>query len=267
LAIAKKLIVTSYNIHKGMSPLNLQHTVAAARSRLALMKPDILFLQEVQGASTRRAKRMHEFPHQGQHEFFAELEGYSATYAVSRAYKSGHHGNAIVTRHRIVSQGYMDISHHRLEGRTLLHTEIDVGKAFPRLHCVCVHLGLLARSRRHQLRWIAEALEEAIPSDAPLILAGDFNDWRREASTFLSEHVGLTEVFEHAHGRPARSFPAMLPFMSLDRIYTRGLQVKTAEVAHGPEWLAVSDHAPLIATLGLPQLAGRDKPAVLRKVA
>jgi endonuclease/exonuclease/phosphatase family metal-dependent hydrolase len=264
---AKRLVIASYNIHKGMSPLNLQLSVEAARSRMAALKPDIMFLQEVQGAHSKTSRRIEAHPHLGQHSFFAELDGYTATYAVSRAYRSGHHGNAIVTRHQVVGQGYMDISHHRLEGRTLLHTEIDVGKAFPRVHCVCVHLGLFARSRRHQLRWIVEAIEDDIPRDAPLILAGDFNDWRREASVFLLKSLGLTEVFEHAHGRPARSFPAMLPFMSLDRIYARGLLVKTAEVAHGPEWLAVSDHAPLIATLGLPQSAGRDKPPSLRKVA
>ncbi len=260
MASTKRLVIASYNIHKGMSPLNLQLSVEAARSRLAALKPDIMFLQEVQGAHNKVSRRIESHPHMGQHTFFAELEGFTATYAVGRAYRNGHHGNAIVTRHRVVSQGYMDISHHRLEGRTLLHTEIEVGKAYPSVHCVCVHLGLFARSRRHQLRWIAEAIEHDIPRDAPLILAGDFNDWRREASGFLNASLGLTEVFEHAHGRPARTFPAMLPFMSLDRIYARGLTVKTAEVAHGPEWLAVSDHAPLIATLGLPHTAGRGKP-------
>ncbi len=263
----KRLVIASYNIHKGMSPLNLQLSVEAARSRLAALKPDIMFLQEVQGAHSKVSRRIESHPHMGQHSFFAELEGYTATYAVSRAYRSGHHGNAIVTRHQIVSQGYMDISHHRLEGRTLLHTEIDVGKAFPRVHCVCVHLGLFARSRRHQLRWIAEAIEGEISRDAPLILAGDFNDWRREASSFLHDALGLTEVFEHTHGRPARSFPAMLPFMSLDRIYARGLSVRAAEVAHGPAWLAVSDHAPLLATLGLAQSVGRDKPSNPRQAA
>jgi endonuclease/exonuclease/phosphatase family metal-dependent hydrolase len=247
----KRLVIASYNIHKGMSPLTLRLSVEAARARMAALKPDIMFLQEVQGAHSKLSRRIEAHPHLGQHAFFAELEGYTATYAVSREYRAGHHGNAIVTRHRVVGQGYMDISHHRLEGRTLLHTEIDVGKAFPPVHCVCVHLGLFARSRRHQLRWIAEAVAADIPADAPLILAGDFNDWRKEASAFLAATLGLSEVFELAHGKPAKSFPAMLPMMTLDRIYVRGLDVRSAEVAHGPEWLAVSDHAPLIAQLGL----------------
>lgn len=250
----KRLIVASYNIHKGMSPLNLQLSVRAARERMAALKPDVLFLQEVQGAHARRAQRHPEFPHQGQHTFFGEMEGYTATYAISREYKAGHHGNAVVTRHRVVSHGYVDISHHRLEGRTLLHTELSVGKAFPHVHCVCAHLGLLARSRRVQLRWIVDAIQADIPPQAPLILAGDFNDWRREASAYLMDALGLTEVFEYIHGKPAKSFPALLPVMSLDRIYVRGFTIKKAEVIHGPEWMAVSDHAPIVATL---VLAGR----------
>jgi endonuclease/exonuclease/phosphatase family metal-dependent hydrolase len=250
----KRLIVASYNIHKGMSPLNLQHSVSAARDRMAEMRPDILFLQEVQGAHARRPVKHADVPHAGQHAFFAELEGYTATYSMSREYRAGHHGNAIVARHRVVRHGYVDISHHRLEGRTLLHTEINVGKAFPHVHCVCAHLGLFARSRRQQLKWIVEAVNADVPPESPLILAGDFNDWRKEASAFLSDELGLTEVFEHAHGKPAKSFPAVLPIMSLDRIYVRGLTVKQAKVAHGPAWMKVSDHAPLIATLAL---AGR----------
>jgi endonuclease/exonuclease/phosphatase family metal-dependent hydrolase len=253
----KRLVIASYNIHKGMSPLNLHVSVESARTRMLALKPDILFLQEVQGAHSKSSRSIASHPHLGQHSFFAQLDGYTAAYAVGRAYRNGHHGNAIVTRHRIVSQGYMDISHHRLEGRTLLHTEIDVGKAFPRVHCVCVHLGLFARSRRHQLRWIAEAVTADIASDAPLILAGDFNDWRKEASSFLHDALGLTEAFEFVHGSPAKSFPAMMPMMTLDRIYMRGLEVKSATVEHGREWLAVSDHAPLIAHLSLPERADR----------
>jgi endonuclease/exonuclease/phosphatase family metal-dependent hydrolase len=249
---SRALVVASYNIHKGMSPFNLQLSVGGARSRMASLQPDVMFLQEVQGAHARRARRFAEYPHSGQHEFFAELEGYTALYAVSRQTRSGHHGNAIVARHRVVSHGFVDISHHRLEGRTLLHAVLDIGDNFPHLHCVCVHLGLFARSRRAQLRWIAEALAERVPDGAPLILAGDFNDWRHEASDYLSDEMGLTEVFEYTHGRPARSFPAMLPMMTLDRIYARGLGVKDAQVVHGAEWLALSDHAPLVATLVMP---------------
>ena len=43
--------------------------------------------------------------------------------------------------------------------------------------------------------------------DAPLIIAGDFNDWRRKADRMLQDELASYEVFEAAHGRPARTFP------------------------------------------------------------
>jgi endonuclease/exonuclease/phosphatase family metal-dependent hydrolase len=49
----------------------------------------------------------------------------------------------------------------------------------------------------------------------------------------------------------ARTFPAALPMLSLDRIYLRGLRAESAEVLHGALWAKLSDHAPVIATVHL----------------
>jgi endonuclease/exonuclease/phosphatase family metal-dependent hydrolase len=51
--------------------------------------------------------------------------------------------------------------------------------------------------------------------------------------------------------RPARTFPAALPWFRLDRIYVRGFKVEQAEVLHGPQWAKLSDHAPIVANLQL----------------
>jgi len=56
-------------------------------------------------------------------------------------------------------------------------------------------------------------------------------------------------VFDLAYGQPARSFPAALPMLSLDRIYVRGFGVETANVLHGQYWRRLSDHAALTAQL------------------
>jgi endonuclease/exonuclease/phosphatase family metal-dependent hydrolase len=48
---------------------------------------------------------------------------------------------------------------------------------------------------------------------------------------------------------PARTFPAFLPWLRLDRIYVRGFQVKSAQVLHGAQWAKLSDHAPILASL------------------
>jgi len=56
-------------------------------------------------------------------------------------------------------------------------------------------------------------------------------------------------VFEEHTGRHAKSFPSILPIMSLDRIYVRGFHVQHVEVHAGPRFIKVSDHAVLSATI------------------
>ena len=47
----------------------------------------------------------------------------------------------------------------------------------------------------------------------------------------------------------ARTFPSFAPWLTLDRIYVRGLRVNGVRVPRGIEWARRSDHAPLIAEL------------------
>jgi endonuclease/exonuclease/phosphatase family metal-dependent hydrolase len=114
-----------------------------------------------------------------------------------------------------------------------------------------VHLGLTHRARRLQLTALRRRIDSMVPPEAPLIVAGDFNDWRFRVTHQLAHPLNLHEVFEFAHGRPARSFPVFLPLMSLDRIYVRGLRVDEAHVHRGRTWSRISDHAALTAKLTL----------------
>jgi endonuclease/exonuclease/phosphatase family metal-dependent hydrolase len=93
-------------------------------------------------------------------------------------------------------------------------------------------------------------LEREVPLEAPLIVAGDFNDWRGRADAAL-RGCGLEEVFRLANGEHARSFPARLPMLRLDRIYVR--RVKAAHPLPLPRrpWATLSDHAPLAAEIQL----------------
>jgi endonuclease/exonuclease/phosphatase family metal-dependent hydrolase len=155
----------------------------------------------------------------------------------------------VLSRYPIIRWENKDISTHALESRGLLHCEIDlVGWRSP-LHCVCVHLGLTSRGRRQQLMALRRRIEQMVPADAPLIVAGDFNDWRMHARSFLARPLGLSEVFEITQGGPARSFPSALPLLQLDRIYVRGFRVRRASVHHGRPWSRISDHAALSATV------------------
>jgi len=242
------LTVVTYNIHKRFSALNGRLVVHEIRERLRSLAPDVVFLQEVQGAHSRHSRRHLAWPEAGQHEFLAH-EGEHSAYGMNAQYRDGHHGNAIVSRYPILRSENLDISHHALESRGLLHCEMAVPGWEEPLHCINVHLGLWARSRRFQLEWLCERIRESVPEHAPLVVAGDFNDWRGTASKLLANELGLAEAFQSAHGRHARSFPARLPLLALDRIYVRGLKVGVTQRLSEGLWSGLSDHAALAARL------------------
>lgn len=242
---SRRLHVATYNIHKGFSQFNRRMVIHDLRQQLQKLDPDLLFLQEVQGLHLHHAARRSDWPQEPQHEFIAEDTWHSA-YGHNVAYDHGHHGNAILSRFPILTSHNQDVTHLRFERRGLLHAVIQPpGWDLP-LHCVCVHLSLFSRSRRLQMSALADQLEELAPAGTPLIVAGDFNDWRNSAEDLLASRLGLHEAFGD---QPTRSFPAKLPLFRLDRIYLRGFQVESTELHWGPPWSRISDHAALSAHL------------------
>ena len=83
----------------------------------------------------------------------------------------------------------------------------------------------------------------------PVIVAGDFNDWRHRATSMLEGSLGMSEVSVTQGGRAARTFPSFLPLLRLDRIYIRGFKVLSAEAQRGAPWSMLSDHLALSAIL------------------
>lgn len=246
------LRVVTYNIHKGFSQFRQHMTVHELREQLRTLGADIVFLQEVQGKHTRHAERIDNWPEESQHDFLAEDVWHATAYGKNVIYDHGHHGNAILSRFPIEHAFNQDVTHLRFERRGLLHCAIRSPSLPKTIHCVCVHLSLFARSRRRQMDALASYLETIADHDSPLIIAGDFNDWRNEADTLLAQRLGLTEVFGGIGGKsgsPGCSFPAKKPVLRLDRIYFRGFSVKQAKVHSGKPWSKISDHAALSAHL------------------
>jgi endonuclease/exonuclease/phosphatase family metal-dependent hydrolase len=248
-----RFTIATYNIHKGFSQLKRKMVIHELREKLHGLGADIVFLQEVQGEHERHAGRYADWPGKPQHEFIAERVWQGVAYGRTAVYEHGHHGNAMLSRWPFVSTESQDISAHAFESRTLLHCTIRLGARGPALHCVNVHLGLFERGRRVQVGALCERIRETVPADAPLIIAGDFNDWRHKANRTLVERLGVQEVFESAHGRMARTFPSVLPVFRLDRIYARGLQVVDARVLYAFPRGRLSDHAALGATFETPK--------------
>jgi endonuclease/exonuclease/phosphatase family metal-dependent hydrolase len=111
---------------------------------------------------------------------------------------------------------------------------------------------LFAKGRRAQTSALIEYVRNEIPPDAPLIIAGDFNDWRNQLSKTLSSELHIHDVFHLHGGKLARSFPSRLPLLRLDRIYVRGFDVLHSSVHAGGAWQRLSDHAALSAQLKRP---------------
>ncbi len=240
--------VVTYNIHKGFSHLTRRMVIHELKEKLHVMSADVLFLQEVQGMHHRHAARHRDWPGKPQHEFIADSMWGEVAYGRNVVHRHGHHGNAMLSRFPIVAQENSDISAHAFESRGLLHCEIDLGAGAPVLHCLNVHLGLFERGRRFQIQALVDRINETVPRDAPMVIAGDFNDWRRKGDRTLTDALGVVEVFDEVRGRPARTFPSVLPVFRLDRIYVRGLAVVDARVHYAFPSSRMSDHAALAAT-------------------
>jgi endonuclease/exonuclease/phosphatase family metal-dependent hydrolase len=247
----RKLRIVTYNIHKGFSQFNRRMMLYELREQLRLLDADIVFLQEVQGEHSLHAERIDNWPEEPQHAFLAGDVWQSTVYASNVMYDHGHHGNAILSRFPVEHAFNQDVTHLRFERRGLLHCRIGIPDWQRSVHCVCVHLSLFARSRRRQMDALASYLEEVAGPGSPLVIAGDFNDWRNEADALLARRLGLSEIFGGTTGTsaPVRSYPAKRPVLRLDRIYVRGFSVRQARVHAGRPWSKISDHAALSAQL------------------
>ena len=246
------LKILSYNIHKGLSALNRKHVLTQIRNSIRMVEPDLVFLQEVLGAHRRHSKRFSDWPAESQFEFLADSLWSHHAYGKNAVYDAGHHGNAVLSKYPILSWKNIDISSHAFESRGILHVTIDAPKAWGVIHGMCVHLGLTEVHRRTQVRRLTKLVNESVPAQSPLIVAGDFNDWSVRATKRLVEDLRLREVFEQLHGKHAKTFPARLPLLMLDRIYCRGVGIESAAVLTGKPWNKLSDHVALCAELSAP---------------
>jgi endonuclease/exonuclease/phosphatase family metal-dependent hydrolase len=241
------LNVLTLNAHMGFSLSRRRFVLPALREAIRSVSADLVFLQEVLGAHAHHARRHADWPDEPQYEFLADTTWAQHAYGRNAAYPHGHHGNALLSKFPILRHRNHDVSVQGHEERGLLHCVIEV-PAGGELHAVCAHLGLRESHRQRQLGLLCELLRDGIPPGAPVVVAGDFNDWRGRGHALLAG-CGLHEAFVEAHGRFARSFPSRLPLLPLDRIYVRGASAREPRVLGGPPWSRLSDHAPLLARI------------------
>ncbi len=237
------LRVATYNIHKGvqgMGParrleiLNLGHAVEQ-------LDADIVCLQEVRKLHRREERYFTRWPELPQAEFLCP-EGYAAVYQTNATTRHGEHGNAMLSRWPIISHGHEDMSDHRFEQRGLLHVQVRTHGHT--VHVIVLHLGLIAGSRVRQVEQLGRFIEREVPRRAPLVVAGDLNDWGGKLRPAMKE-LGLRDWA----GERVMTYPSRLPLTQLDYVYARGLKPVGVHVPRGRIWGRMSDHLPLIAEL------------------
>jgi endonuclease/exonuclease/phosphatase family metal-dependent hydrolase len=265
-----QLRVATYNIHKGVMGLRKRSRIHDLRVALHAIDADICFLQEVQERNERLARRPGH-PNGTQLDVLCNDSYVHRAYGMNAVYPHGHHGNAIVSRHTIGQYLNHDISDHALEKRGLLHavSHIESKRGALDIHLINTHFGLIKRSRVRQAEFLIDFVRSEVPADAPLIIAGDFNDWQKGVDEVLHRELDVIEAAAEFNRRQrngrrfdrfmpwreanrsqvARTYPSVMPWLSLDRIYVRGFNVHEVRVPKGIEWSQRSDHMPLIADL------------------
>ena len=255
------LKVATYNIHKGVQGFGPARRLEIHNLGLAIeqLDADIVCLQEVRKVHRREEKYFRHWPELPQAEFLAP-PGYESIYKSNAYTRHGEHGNALLSRWPVMSHRHLDISDHRFEQRGLLHVEIQVGEVLPKseltplledplllnVHVIVVHLGLISASRVRQIEQLQHYIEREVPSDAPLLVAGDFNDWGTRITNMMRDHhLREYEGAKHA------TYPSRLPIVQLDHVYAKGLTPVSQMVPHGKIWRRMSDHLPLVAQFDL----------------
>src|SRR5476651_56804 len=265
----KTLTALSWNLHKGRSPSGRpawEKMLAWANAQPA----DAFFLQEAQASQAplqgwslaQTAKFLRKpgiwgaaaYEGDGEAEIWnCQASSLAQTKKLNVALGSNvfktktRHGNAILSHQGLSDPQQWDISGHKLEKRGLLAVRLQWGDGVnPWL--LCSHLALTRGARIRQMEWIAQWIEQNTDG-APLILAGDFNDFRDDAPGIFKS-VGLDEVAETLLGRKLKTFPSFAPAFGLDRMFCRGFE-PVELIKAGPEVAWLSDHLPYIARLRL----------------
>jgi endonuclease/exonuclease/phosphatase family metal-dependent hydrolase len=250
-ALSFSLKVLTVNIHKGFTFFNRKFILHELREAVRTVSADIVFLQEVTGTHARHESKVANYPSAPHYEFLADSIWPEFAYGRNAVYTNGHHGNAVLSKFPIVSYENRDVSISGPERRGLLHCVLEIPGRDRHVHAICVHLGLAESHRVKQLNMLCSMVRDDIPASAPVIVAGDFNDWRRRAHDVLEKGANLHEVFVQANGRAARTFPARFPWLQLDRIYVRNAIGHAPVVLPIKPWSHLSDHAPLAAEIEL----------------
>jgi endonuclease/exonuclease/phosphatase family metal-dependent hydrolase len=229
------LTVATYNVHSCVgSDRRLDPARVAAVIRA--LDADIVALQEVDA-------RHHPDGFLDQWAFLGAEAGYHCVPGISLRTHRNQFGNALLSRHPVISVRLHDLAIFGREPRGAIDADIDVDGRVVRV--LTTHLGLRGVERRRQAMRLLEILAvRPSPRQTAEVLLGDLNEWRRASNNSIA---GLLRRYP-ATPAPA-SFPARYPFLRLDRILAdRGLTLERCSAVRSRIARLASDHLPICAS-------------------
>jgi endonuclease/exonuclease/phosphatase family metal-dependent hydrolase len=227
----------SYNIHKGIGGHDWRYRLERVCQVIEEQEPDLVCLQEVTWEARRT--RRHDQP-----GILAQrLDVRDVFFQMNVHYRRGGYGNLLLSRWPLAEQHAVSLrlGRRRPRGAQLAVVDTPQGGLF----LTNWHLGLSERERHWQAAHLLRHPLFDASGHLPTLIVGDYNDWRnRLARGPFAEHA-----FDHVTGPPKRfrSFPAMMPVLSLDKAFHRGgVVVQHAKVVRTPLTRRASDHLPLV---------------------
>jgi endonuclease/exonuclease/phosphatase family metal-dependent hydrolase len=242
--VALKLRILTYNIHRAIG-VDRRFRPERIVNILHHHDADIVLLQEVdEGAPRSReldlAKEL------------AAASGYPFV-AVGHnvSLRKGRYGNATLSRYPILRERNIDLSvAESWIRRGCQHTSVQIGDNRA-VEVFNLHLGLSARERMKQIDLLARSHEfSGVPEGTPVLVGGDFNDWRSLLWPVFTGPLGFHCAVEGRNGgrQFLATYPSFSPQGALDRIYFRGpLGLASVRRCRLQVSRVASDHLPLIA--------------------
>ena len=239
------LRVITYNIHRAIG-VDRRFRPQRIVDILRYYDADIVMLQEVdEGAPRSRELNLAKE--------LAEAAGYPH-FALGHnvSLKRGRYGNATLSRFPILRERNIDLSiAESWIRRGCQHTTLELNGKGSHLEVFNLHLGLSARERKKQIELLKRSAEfNGVAGDTPVLVAGDFNDWRSLLLPEFTNGLGFGCATERKRGpyRCIPTYPSFSPQGGLDRIYHRGpLELVSVHSCRMQVARVASDHLPIVA--------------------
>jgi endonuclease/exonuclease/phosphatase family metal-dependent hydrolase len=248
--------VATYNIHKCRG-LDMKFAPERIITVLSELDPDVICLQEVVNIpdsatvtwATEADVAGDVFDQAGQ--IARAFPGHAAAFGENRPFRNGMYGNMTLTRLPLRRSKNYDVSRLGRERRGILETELE-GPGGTIIHIFNVHLGTGHMERRYQGRLLVHGRILTHPEvRGPRLIIGDFNEWTRGLTTRLLRSRFQTFRPRYA-GRFTRTYPGILPLLSLDHCYYEPpLHLEATTLWRTRTALVASDHLPLVADFRL----------------